>query len=73
MDWSALAQTSEWELNWVSEEPTPREEPKKHECLKPSPSPRGVAPEPRCVNPGLHPRMAAPKPGSWVQAMKTLI
>ena len=32
-DWSASAQSSEWEPHWVSEEPTPPEEPKEHECL----------------------------------------
>ena len=46
MDWSASAQSSEWEPDGVSEEPTPPEEPKEHECLKPGPNPRAVAPEP---------------------------
>ena len=31
MDWSALAQSSEWEPNWVSKEPTPPERPRKLE------------------------------------------
>ena len=56
MHWSASAQSSEWEPDWVSEEPTPPEEPKEHECMKPGPSPR-------CVDRGLPPRMAAPKLG----------
>ena len=47
----------------MSEEPTPPEEPKEHECLKPGPSPRAVALEPTCVARGLPPRMAAPKLG----------
>ena len=63
MDWSASAQSSEWEPDWVSAEPTPPEEPKEHECLKPGPSPRAVAPEPMCVDRGLAARMAAPKLG----------
>ena len=83
MDWSASAQPSEWEPDWVFEETTPLEEPKQHEYLKPGPSPRAVAPQPTCVDRGLPPRMAAPKLGldetmdlllgSWVQEMKTLI
>ena len=63
MDWSLSAQSSEWEPDWVSGEPTPPETPKEHECLKPNPSPRAVAPEPTSVDPGLPPRMAAPKLG----------
>ena len=63
MDLSVSAQSSEWEADLVSEEPTPPEEPKEHECLKLGPSPRAVAPEPTCVDRGLLPRMAAPKPG----------
>ena len=61
MDWSLSAHSSEREANWVSEEPTPPEEPKEHERLKPRPSLRAVAPEPRCMDRGLPPRMAAPK------------
>ena len=63
MDWSSSAQSSQWESGWVSEEPTPPEEPKEHECLKPDPSPRAVAPLPTCVDRCLPPRMAAPKLG----------
>ena len=63
MDWSSLAQSSEWEPDWVSGEPTPPERPKEHECLKPGPSPRALAPEPTSVDRGLPPRMAAPKLG----------
>ena len=63
MDWSTSAESSEWEPDWVSAEPTPPEEPKEHECLKPGPSPRAVAPHPTCVDRGLPPRMAAPKLG----------
>ena len=63
MGWSASAQSSEWEPDWVSEESTPPEEPKEHECLKPGPSPRAVAPEPTCMDRGLPPLMAAPKLG----------
>ena len=47
----------------MSEEPTPPEEPKDHDCMKPGPSPRAVAPEPTCVDRGLPPRMAARKLG----------
>ena len=61
MDWSSSAQSSEWEPVLVSGEPTPPEEPKEHECLKPGLSHRGVAPEPKCVDGGLPRRMAAPK------------
>ena len=49
MDWSASAQSSEWEPDRVSEEPTPPEEPKEHECMKPGPSPRAVAPKPTWI------------------------
>ena len=63
MDWSLSAQSSEWERDWVSGEPTPPEEPKEHECLKLGPSPRAVAPEPTCMDRGLPPGMAAPKLG----------
>ena len=63
MDCSASDQSSKWEPDWVSEEPTTLEEPKEHECLKPGFSPRAVAPEPTCVGRGLPPRMAAPKLG----------
>ena len=45
MDWWSAAQTSDWEPDWVSGEPTPPEKPKEHECLKPGPSPRAVTPE----------------------------
>ena len=61
MDWSSSAQSSEWEPNWVSGEPTPPEKPKDYECPKPGPSPRVVAPEPTGVDRGLPARMAAPK------------
>ena len=47
----------------MSEGPTPPEEPKEHECLRPGPSPRAVAPELTCVDRCLPPRMAAPKLG----------
>ena len=60
-DWLTLAQSSEWEPDWVSGAPTPPEEPKEHECLKPGPSPRAVALQPTRVDGGLPPRMAAPK------------
>ena len=60
---SASAKLSEWEPDWVSEEPTPPEEPKEHDCLKPGPSPRAVAPKPTCVDQGLPPRMAPAKVG----------
>ena len=63
MEWSSSAQSSEWEPDWMSGEPTPPEEPKEHECLKPCPSPRAVAPEPTCVDGGLPSRMAGPKLG----------
>ena len=63
MDWPVSAQSSEWEADWVSKEPTPSEEPKEDDCLKCGPIPRAVAPEPTCVDPGLPPRMAAPKLG----------
>ena len=59
MEWSMSAKSSEWEPDWVSEEPTPPEERKEHECLKPGPSPRPVAPEPTCVDRGVPRRMAA--------------
>ena len=61
MDWAASSQSSEWEPDWVSEEPTPPEELKEHECPKPGPSPRAVTAEPTCVDRGLPPGMAAPK------------
>ena len=61
MDWLASAESSESEPDWVSEEPTPPEEPKEDDCVKPGPSPRTVTAEPTCVNRGLPPRMAAPK------------
>ena len=63
MHWLSSAQSSEWEPNWVSGEPTPPEKRKEHECLKPVPSPRAVAPEPTCVDRTLPRRMAAPKLG----------
>ena len=63
MDWSSSAQSSVWDPDWVSAEPTPAEERKEHECLKPGPSPMAVAPEPTCVDRDLPPRMAAPKLG----------
>ena len=53
---SASAHRSEWELDWVSKEPTPSKKPKEPECM-------GVAPEPSRVEQGLPPRMAAPKLG----------
>ena len=61
MDWSASAQTSELEPDWVSEQLLPPEEPKEHECMKARPNPRAVAPQPTCVDRGLPPRMAALK------------
>ena len=61
MDWPASTGSSEWELDWVSEEPAPSKDPKEHECLKPGPSSRAVAPEPNCVDTGWPPRMAAPE------------
>ena len=61
MDWSSSAQSSEWEPDLVSGEPTPPEKPKEHECLKPGSNPRPLAPEPRIVDQALPPRMAAPK------------
>ena len=63
MHWSASPQSSEFESDWVFEEPTPPQEPKEHECLKPGTSPRAVAPEPTGVDGGLPPRVAAPKLG----------
>ena len=63
MDWSASAQSSEWEPDSVSGEPRPPEKPKEHECLKPASNPRAVAPEPTSADRGLPPRMAAPKLG----------
>ena len=63
MDWPGSAQSSVWEPDWVCKEPTPSEEPKEHECLKPGPSLWAVAPELTCVDRGLPPRMAAPKLG----------
>ena len=63
IDWSSSAQSSEWEPDWVSGEPTPPEEPRKHEFLKPGPSPRAVAPKPTSVDRGLPQQMAAPKLG----------
>ena len=50
MDWSVSALSSEWEPDWVSEEPTPPEETKEHKCLKPGPSLRAVVAEPTCVD-----------------------
>ena len=52
MDWSSSAQSSEWEPDWVSGEPTPPEKPKEHECLKPGSNPMAVAPEPTSVDRG---------------------
>ena len=63
MDWSASAQSSEWDSDWVSEEATPPKEPKEHECLKSGPSPGAVAAKPTCMDHGLPPRMAAPNLG----------
>ena len=63
MDWSSSAQSSEWESNWVSGEPTPPEKSKEHDCLKPGSNHRAVAPERTSVDRGLPPRMAAPKLG----------
>ena len=63
IDWSLLAESSEWQPDLVSGEPTPPETPKEHECLKPGPSPGAVAPKPTCVDRDLPPRMAAPKLG----------
>ena len=65
MDWSSSAQSSEWEPDWVSGEPTPSEKQKENECLKPGPSPRAVAPEPTSVDRGLPPRMVPPKLGLY--------
>ena len=74
VDWPASAQSSEWEPDWVSKEPTRSGERKEHECLKPGPSRRVVASEPTCLEGGVPPRVAALKPGldetmellSWV-------
>ena len=63
MDWSSSAQSSEWEPDWLSGEPTPPEKPKEHKCLKPGSNPRAVAPEPTSVDRGLPPGMAAHKLG----------
>ena len=63
MDWSSSAQSSDWEPDRGSGEPTPPEKPKEHECLKPASNPRAVAPEPTSVDQALPPRMAAPKLG----------
>ena len=63
MTWFSSAQSSEWEPDWVSVEPTPPEETKEHECLKPGTSLRAVAPEPTCMDRSLPPRMTAPKLG----------
>ena len=63
MDWSSSAQSSEWEPDRVSGEPTPLQRTKQHECLKPRTSPRAVAPEPTSVDRGWGPQMAAPKLG----------
>ena len=63
MHWPASAQSSEWEPDWVSQEPKPSREPKEPECLKPEPCPSGTALGPSCVERGLPPRMAAPKLG----------
>ena len=61
MDWSSSAQSSQWEPDRVSGEPTLPEKQKEHECLKPGSNPRAVAPEPTPVDRGLRPQMAAPK------------
>ena len=50
--------SSEWEEDWISREPTPSLPSKPR-----PPSPRGVCPEPVCVERGLPSRMAAPKLG----------
>ena len=63
MDGSLSAQSSEWEPDCVSGEPTPPEKPKEHGCLKPGSNPRAVAPEPTSGDRGLPQRMAAPKLG----------
>ena len=63
LEWSASAQSLEREPNWLSDESTPPEEPKEHECMKRGPSPRAVAPERTCVDPSLPPRMATLKLG----------
>ena len=55
---SASARSSEWELDWISGEPTHTKEPV---CMEREPSLPGVSPEPVCVERGLPPRMAAPK------------
>ena len=63
MDWSLSAQSSEWEPDCVSGEPTPPEKPKEPGCLKPGPCPRAVAPKPTSVDRGLPSRTAATKLG----------
>ena len=50
--------SSEWEADWISREPTPSLPSKPR-----PPSPRGVCPEPVRVERGLPSRMAAPKLG----------
>ena len=63
IEWLVWAKPSEWEPHWVSEERTPPEERKEHECLKPGPKPRAVSPEATCVDRGMPPCMAAHKLG----------
>ena len=63
MDWSSSAQSSEWQPDWVSGEPTPPEKLKEHDCLKPGPSYRAVASKPTSVDGGLPSGMAASKLG----------
>ena len=63
MDWPPLAQLSEWEPDWVSQEPTPSNEPKEPECLKPDAFPSGAASGSSCVERGVPPHTAAPKLG----------
>ena len=83
MDLLVSAQSSEREPDWVSEEPTPPEEPKEHKRMKPRPSPRAVAPNLRawteiCPHAWQPPFWASMRPctcfpGSPEQAMKTQI
>ena len=63
INWPASAESSEWEPDWVSTEPTPSREMKEPESLKPESCPSGVASGPSCVERGVPPRMAAPKLG----------
>ena len=62
-DWWASAQSSEWEPDWVSEEPTPPEEPRKHEWLKSCHSPMGSGTRTYMRGSRFAPRMTGPKLG----------